>query len=478
MVSKGGDVGAGEYGSAAAAANARERPVAHPGPSDEALSNSNGAVISDDDETERDSEEDRNMNEAIAASFGTAATTTTTARGTTADSTAKHAREERGGRDGDRAPVENGRPSSSNGRSSSSNGRSPSSDDRPSPPSPPSHLPPGDFFWVDSHWLRQWTVGEHLPNVTTGDGGQTGGAFTSPNEPCFSGKGTSSANPLVLEEVNGATRRQSRDQEASSNAPEQGVVEVFGSDCGRDVDAKVVNSGDRRGTGATGDGACAVGGMVEIEGHTGAGARVRPKRAGDSTGGVSRGARHDRMGTIETSDSVNDAVREAVKGVDDKVSSPIPMREDNSEGNLEISPKVNSDTNAERSSERFGEIELEESTDEMSAAKANAGASPPWNQNPAEHRDDQGTTLGDRPGSLCGASVSCQEGVFREPMRHVHLLCEHGGLHPASVSRLKVVTRKVYEGFLTEDGMPWPDYHLAASNYRCERCVKNHIGQK
>ncbi|CAN0347585.1 unnamed protein product, partial [Laminaria digitata] len=34
-----------------------------------------------------------------------------------------------------------------------------SASDQPAPAVPP----PGDFFWVDSDWLRQWVTGEHCP---------------------------------------------------------------------------------------------------------------------------------------------------------------------------------------------------------------------------------------------------------------------------------------------------------------------------
>lgn len=80
--------------------------------------------------------------------------------------------------------------------------------------------------------------------------------------------------------------------------------------------------------------------------------------------------------------------------------------------------------------------------------------------------------------SVSATSVVRRDGVFRESMRHLPLACQHGGVDPTSVSRLKLVTRRVYEGLLGEEGMPPPDWHLAATNFRCEQCVKNHIGQK
>ncbi|CAN0509247.1 unnamed protein product, partial [Ectocarpus sp. 12 AP-2014] len=68
--------------------------------------------------------------------------------------------------------------------------------------------------------------------------------------------------------------------------------------------------------------------------------------------------------------------------------------------------------------------------------------------------------------------------VFTERLSNVPLLCPHGGLHPASVSKFKLVTRAAYEGILSTVCMPPPDYHLSASNYYCSLCVKDHIGQK
>ncbi|CAM9986673.1 unnamed protein product [Ascophyllum nodosum] len=68
--------------------------------------------------------------------------------------------------------------------------------------------------------------------------------------------------------------------------------------------------------------------------------------------------------------------------------------------------------------------------------------------------------------------------VFAEPMRNLGLVCDHGALHPASVSRWKLVTREVYEGLLGEDGVGPPDHHLSAANFRCEHCVREHISRK
>ena len=68
--------------------------------------------------------------------------------------------------------------------------------------------------------------------------------------------------------------------------------------------------------------------------------------------------------------------------------------------------------------------------------------------------------------------------VFAEPMRNLGLVCDHGALHPASVSRWKLVTREVYEGLLGEDGVGPPDHHLSAANFRCEHCIREHISRK
>ncbi|CAM9773619.1 unnamed protein product [Ectocarpus sp. 8 AP-2014] len=68
--------------------------------------------------------------------------------------------------------------------------------------------------------------------------------------------------------------------------------------------------------------------------------------------------------------------------------------------------------------------------------------------------------------------------VFTERLTNVPLLCPHGRLHPASVSKFKLVTRAAYEGILSTVCIPPPDYHLSASNFYCSLCVKDHIGQK
>lgn len=68
--------------------------------------------------------------------------------------------------------------------------------------------------------------------------------------------------------------------------------------------------------------------------------------------------------------------------------------------------------------------------------------------------------------------------VFTEPIRNLGLLCEHGKLHPSSLSRWKIVTREVYEGLLEGQGIGPPDCHVSSANFRCEDCVRDYIGRK
>lgn len=68
--------------------------------------------------------------------------------------------------------------------------------------------------------------------------------------------------------------------------------------------------------------------------------------------------------------------------------------------------------------------------------------------------------------------------VFAEPIRNLGLLCEHGKLHPSSLSRWKIVSREVYEGLLEGQGIGPPDCHVSSANFRCEDCVRDYIGRK
>ena len=90
----------------------------------------------------------------------------------------------------------------------------------------------------------------------------------------------------------------------------------------------------------------------------------------------------------------------------------------------------------------------------------------------------EGDVLASSPLSPPPPPPPSEGGVFFEPMRHLPLVCNHGGLHPSSVAGLKLVTRAVYEGLLGEEGMPPPDRHLAASNFYCGVCVDDHIRRK
>lgn len=94
-----------------------------------------------------------------------------------------------------------------------------------------------------------------------------------------------------------------------------------------------------------------------------------------------------------------------------------------------------------------------------------------------------GAGSGDMNGRIdvCGrreSEAAVTRRVFAEPIRNSGLLCEHGKLHPSSLSQWKIVTREVYEGLLEGQGMGLPDCHVSSANFRCEDCVRDYIGRK
>ena len=113
--------------------------------------------------------------------------------------------------------------------------------------------------------------------------------------------------------------------------------------------------------------------------------------------------------------------------------------------------------------------------------RAGQGPDPQKARKEEEHEKDEARGGKGREGGALASSpapLPSEGGVFVDPMRHLPLVCRHGGLHPASVARLKLVSRAVYLGLLAEEGMPPPDRHLAASNYYCAVCVGDHIRRK
>lgn len=293
-------------------------------------------------------------------------------------------------------------------------------------------LPESEFFWVDSHWLRQWVVGEHLPPPSESISTVSGKA--SP------GRGSHPEDPLVLD--GGSPKAAYLTQE--SGVGDAIVEEKEGYEGDKEAVVMGPGGGDARGGGAGGTDR-GVGRGVAAEGGDG----FRQK------GGVSE--------VGEGGDSATVVAKLRVRTGDDADTSE------------QVNEKRKREGRAAESVQKLGDAvndgvgDGDEGSDDDSFATAKG-----WPKYSPRSTSEAGVEEGET-GVAAGL---CSEGVFRGSVRHLPLLCEHGGLHPASVSRLKLVTRSVYEGLLSDKGMPPPDHHLAATNYRCEECVKDHIGQK
>lgn len=302
-----------------------------------------------------------------------------------------------------------------------------------------------EFFWVDSQWLRQWVVGEHLPPPSESASTVTGKAS--------SGRGFRREDPLVLD-GDGPT--------ATDPTRESGVGAV--------LSASMEEEEGDEGNGKTSSKYLSKVDMEAVAMVPGAGDAQRGG-AGGTDRGVERGAAEGR-GSCREETSVSEV------GDVDKATPVVAKSEVCTADTLEQSTKERREEEEEVGDlQTLGEkvdavndrVDGGEGSDDSSSATTKG--CPQSSTCPTLEAGGDGGWKGVAAGLGSG-------GVFRGPMRHLPLLCEHGGLHPASVSRLKLVTRGVYEGLLSEEGMPPPDHHLAANNYRCEECVKDHIGQK
>lgn len=385
-------------------------PYAHPGPSDEQLQ-APPARREESPPPVRSSREERELRQALAASLASSTSSTAAALG---------ALDTEYSVETDCAPVA-------------------------SLPVPLDRaLLENEFFWVDSQWLRQWVVGEHLPPPGESASTVTGKAS--------SGRGSRREDPLVLD-GDGPT--------ATDPIRESGVGAVLSASMEEE------EGGEGTGKASSKD-------LAKVEKEAvamvpGAGDAQRGG-AGGADRGVERGAAEERGSCREEASvsevgDVGDATPVAAKpGVCTADTLEQPTKE---RGEEEAAGDVQ--TLGEKVDAVNDRIDGGEGSDDASSATTKG--CPQSSTCPTLEAGGEGGWKGVAAGLGSG-------GVFRGAMRHLPLLCEHGGLHPASVSRLKLVTRGVYEGLLSEEGMPPPDHHLAATNYRCEECVKDHIGQK
>lgn len=309
-----------------------------------------------------------------------------------------------------------------------------------------------DFCWVDSHWLRQWVVGEHLPPP-----GEPAPASASTKRASV-GSGSSSGDPVVLDSRN-ASASTVKAWDGGAAESDGGGKERKGEDkqcsqkfrCVEADDPAEATAGQAggKGEGAEEGGVCGEGGGDE-------------ERNGATVGQANAAA-----GGGKAEGSTVAALAES--GVGATAAKPVPPQGEGGGGGVEapsvgrregcagVNGVVNGFLGRESAQPDRGEGKGQDSTEASIGAKPETGR--------AE----------DAVGALAGGSPG---GIFSEPMRNRPIVCDHGRLHPASVSRLKLVTRDVYEGIVSEEGMSPPDRHITSSNFRCEHCVRDHIGQK
>lgn len=331
-----------------------------------------------------------------------------------------------------------------------------------------------EFFWVESDWLRQWVTGECLPPAADSSGdirvSSTPLAVSNSTEAC-SGKGTSDG-VLPVMGVSDANHPSSGSRPQEQLAlPRQGCAEndpgvVSGGGESRSCEkgnAKERTTVESQHAGDAADAQSKMNGGAAPPGET-------PKIEKPPAARAARGCSIPVMPSFEIDDDFKCAKMRPIGG---KMLELVAKNQGDDGGG--------GDTLMHRDSR----CEKENTT---TAGKAGNDEKLPTVVKPPEVlASEKGPSAPPRQGASKAASEtsstnngSCvaEGGVFREAMHHAPLMCEHGGLNPTSVARLKLVTRRVYEGLLGEDGMPPADRHLAAANFRCEQCVKKHIGQK
>lgn len=292
--------------------------------------------------------------------------------------------------------------------------------------------PDEEFFWVEAEWLRQWVVGQHAELSVAKGAGAAAAAFTVPNG------GTLSSGPVVLDIVD-------------SPLPKGKVDTAAGDGGGGGTDA-VANKTDEdepavAAAAARGDGKSDVKGETSGTSGGGGGDEERPVLRSAAAAGVADASLNGTPKQLKVEGSAKRSLRSQEKGGDQAGGVVI------GDGNTAA--------------------ELSNGVDNAAAEKVGGGAS-------RTTPDEQIVKLSRGDADAVLTPPRC---VFAQRMRNGPLLCPHGGLHPSTVSRLKLVTREVYEGMLgVKDGAGAlalaPDRHIAAGNYYCAICVKDHVQQK
>lgn len=333
-----------------------------------------------------------------------------------------------------------------------------------------------EFFWVDSEWLRQWVIGECIPPSANSSAeisiSSTPCVVSDSTEACSGNVPSSGVPPVggVSDSNHPSSGSRPEEQPAS---PQKGCT---------DNDPGVISGGDESGSCEKGKAKERT--AVESRHAGGAADALENTEQSKVNGGAtlpgagpqmedSPAARAARCRSLPVKPSFeigDDSKCAKTRPIGWKMSERLANQGDDGGGGASMT--------------RDSRCEQENTT---AAGKAENYGKFPTVVKPPEVLASEGPASPPRQGASKAASGSsstsngfyaAEGGVFREAMRHAPLMCEHGGLNPASVTRLKLVTRKVYEGLLGEEGMPAADRHLAAANFRCQQCVKKHVGQK
>lgn len=334
-------------------------------------------------------------------------------------------------------------------------------------------LPASDFFWVDANWLRQWITGEYLPPSSKSE--------DTLKEVC-SGKRSSNRDPLVIQSDQPSSAGGTL-QPGEEPPPECGKLDTDPKSSGKGGGDNFVQMREAR----RNDAPCVVGDDIRVEkvetvdsaGDGPAAELVGGGEGDDGTGSSKGDGGETALVLTHQEQNGTDALREGthICNLESRASSTTAKKTEQQPGN---NSGGDGGSSGPEKSRAMGDPEASaQISSKEDKAEESEGAYP------VEYCEQIASLLPtptNVPGG-CNASdgggggSKAGAGVFSGPMRHLPLLCEHGGVHPTSVSRLKLVTRRVYLGLLGEGGMP-PDHHLTATNYRCEQCIRNHIGQK
>ena len=331
-----------------------------------------------------------------------------------------------------------------------------------------------DFFWVEAEWLRQWVVGQH-------DGSPSDRAPAAAAAAAAARGGSSSGDPVVLD-GSPAPKGRNGDGGVDRIALEKTTLEM-------DVDEEAkAAAAAAAGEAGGGDEDMAGGGSGErpdggikvdvVGGKQGAGVAAPAAAATEAAAGPSSKGTpepvEDRHEKPRRSDE-EELVAEEAEAEKDRSRSRSRSRNGVTENGVVSSETAVAASSNGVKSAVAGSSQLDEAAAQTGAA-AELVVTTPSGGGTAEGGAAPAQTP---PVSMpTPAKMPVPKGVFAQPMRIRPLLCPHGRVHPASVSRLKLVTRAVYEGLLGggKGGVGVAaDHHIAAGSYYCALCVKEHV---